>query len=1630
MADSPPSKVKKEVDFGLCFICQMDTGPTGDTNLVVKPKLPSVDKLIKSFGERYQYGETKFASVQKLFQRSTAEELMSQGLRYHRECYSDTTNKTLIDRAKTRFEKGMSSGSVSNVTVKKRGRPTSSFAESTPPTRRCSREQAFDNTRCVFCQVDTGSELHKVSTQNMGNQIRQIGRATKDDVLKVRLNSVITSDDPLQAMAEDMKYHLPCLVKVKRDIDKAEKQTGETNVNFSQVLSDLELLEVVGNVLNTNEHFGMNMNDIQLTYVHLLKSNGFPVVEKHNYKPYLKQLILDNIQDVHISRPTNRRKSEQVLSTKLKDRIISSALTEETLKDDLKTILRAAKILRKDIASHSTWKFSGTFDDYESPPMLKVFCKHAVMGTEKMCDVNREESLDLSASMLAQHFVTAYKSDTQVSHEPIGKDGAFRQRFETPLSVGLALDVHKNTRAKAIVEKLAHLDLSISYNKVMEIETSIANSVLKQMESTGGICVPPWLVPDTFVWYALDNIDFLESTPCGMNTLHGTAIAIYQSVSPEKSPMMSPIKLDRSSRARTLQDAVSCKMLACEKPRLEKRKGELKILTSKPESEKNKRKDMSWMIGNFDFDGDVTIKPNGSGTWGAFNSLTSPTGEKTNVALVPPLIRSPPTGYETLYTGLMKARDITTHVMGSEAVTVMTLDMQLYDMAMKLWVEREDIRKQFLFRPGELHIVLWALASLGNYVEGSGIDQAWVEAGLYSPTTVNQILNGRHMYRAVEAHMVTLIALYRSYFQRFLTTAPEKRHFLAESSACLEEAYRRETSDTPGPGNHLIKRLNEILGKMESENILSKLEESEENATKIQRFILNYMKQFETILMFIRSTRQRNLSLHMESVQSLVKYFFAHDHLNYARMLPLYLSTMHETETKHPELWREFMNGNFCVTKGCIGFTSIAPDHGIEQENRTLKVIGGIVGITQNDKALDRFFLIAPELSKLLSQFSEQYDLRKRDREIHHEVTGGKLSRVMSHASKLSNVFQLHGDPFIEDEADEVFNLLTREVMNEQVSKDILERDEIGQELFEKFTTERIIEGKLSVWEKMTKRKLRTFKSVNATAEIRSDDKLIKLKEERGLLQRFIVISRSRPELDLKQCVGTYEFGIVPRSLFASDGSLLLAYDKAKILHHLERLIIREEQDSGGEHSEQLSTGTNSSEFVVMEQIPTVVQEPQGSHEGTRPRVIIIDGMAIVNGISKTEQIRTCGDFAQAFIERLEHIARSYDEVRLVFDRYITSSLKDKMRRKRTKGKSTYYHIRDSTVIKNISLKDFLSNVKTKAELTEYLATQCISYSKAHPEKLKKFLVTSGTVTKGNTSVPAQLLTHSQEEADTLVILHALTVEKHAEVTIDSPDTDIFILLIHRCSELPLDTRFLTGKGKTRRSIPIKQIYDALGEKRASALLGFHTFTGTDMSGRFAGKTKEWCFKVFLTCDEKIWKALESLGHTDLSADTYTHLERYVCLLYKSKVHTKLKDLRWYLYSNRAAQGESLPPTTGALNLHIQRANYIAMIWRKATESHPSLPSPVEYGWQLLSDDGPYIAIRSSDPPAPEAVMNLIKCGCKKGCTGLCSCRSNSIPCTELCGCVNYQCDNKPSTHEPLVMDMDENDEWNRDFVD
>jgi len=65
--------------------------------------------------------------------------------------------------------------------------------------------------------------------------------------------------------------------------------------------------------------------------------------------------------------------------------------------------------------------------------------------------------------------------------------------------------------------------------------------------------------------------------------------------------------------------------------------------------------------------------------------------------------------------------------------------------------------------------------------------------------------------------------------------------------------------------------------------------------------------------------------------------------------------------------------------------------------------------------------------------------------------------------------------------------------------------------------------------------------------KIRVGNKVIKLREERQLLGRFLIIHGSRPELvpKLEKTIGEYEMSMVPRSLCAVDGSLYTPADKA-----------------------------------------------------------------------------------------------------------------------------------------------------------------------------------------------------------------------------------------------------------------------------------------------------------------------------------------------------------------------------------------------------------------------------------------------------------------------------------------------------
>ena len=478
--------------------------------------------------------------------------------------------------------------------------------------------------------------------------------------------------------------------------------------------------------------------------------------------------------------------------------------------------------------------------------------------------------------------------------------------------------------------------------------------------------------------------------------------------------------------------------------------------------------------------------------------------------------------------------------------------------------------------------------------------------------------------------------------------------------------------------------------------------------------------------------------------------------------------------------------------------------------------------------------------------------------------------------------------------------------------------------------------------------------------------KVVALKEERNLLQRFTIIARSRPELNLEECIGEFEFGVVPRSLFSADGSLLPSRDKHKVSNIITKAI--EDQN-------------------VYSQTETV-----------QHKVIILDGMAIVNALPTelVKKAKTCADLADLFLNQLVGICHSYNEVRLVFDRYQKESLKNKTREYRKGGLvSIRYRVTDNTIIKDVKLKELLADVDTKSDLTTYLANKVLSSN-----RFSRVMVTHQTTTIGNFPVPQQLQSHDHEEADTLIILHSSILSEEDHLFVYAKDADIYFQLINRYPILPPNTFFINSTS----NISIKNAYSHLGKSVSEALMDWHAFTGNDIYGKMSGISKEVCFKRLLEVNNEILLALSTLGESESlpNDDSIRILEGFVAILYGAPKVKCLNELRWHFYSRKQAQGENLPPTSAAFRQHVYRAHYTAMVWHRNTVHQQNLPAPDDYGWKKEGD----IYVLTMNSPAPQAVINLVRCNCKKGCEKKCSCKMNNLGCTEICGCIDYECRN------------------------
>ena len=208
--------------------------------------------------------------------------------------------------------------------------------------------------------------------------------------------------------------------------------------------------------------------------------------------------------------------------------------------------------------------------------------------------------------------------------------------------------------------------------------------------------------------------------------------------------------------------------------------------------------------------------------------------------------------------------------------------------------ENEEITKNFIFRLGKLHIPFAFLKVIGKYVQGSCIAQVLIEAGIYGMTTLGHILEGKHLKRAMEVHMVIYLSLCKIYLEQLFGKHPETSQPLTEIISSLLQINLEEIK---------MDHVDASVTALKKDGILETFENFDQNLQQEARFLRNYMVMY--MVMY-------EILLHL--VRAMIPYFFKHDQTNYARHSPLYLATMKELEHNDSDSWN-YLKENFSINK-------------------------------------------------------------------------------------------------------------------------------------------------------------------------------------------------------------------------------------------------------------------------------------------------------------------------------------------------------------------------------------------------------------------------------------------------------------------------------------------------------------------------------------------------------------------------------------------------------------------------------------------------------------------------------------------------------------------------------------------
>jgi hypothetical protein len=1011
--------------------------------------------------------------------------------------------------------------------------------------------------------------MNNVSTFEACASIRQAAEKLGDeDMLRVLLS--VNND----LIAAEAKYHKSCLASYTSKSNLKHRVIGEANEDaINSVFKELAT-EINEGITQGRAY---DMSSLLMEYRERLQAREI-AADNFSTKQRLKCRLEKYFGDsVVFHRHPDKSNPEIVYSSaiSLQDVLNALAASDMQRKSDVQEIVATARKIKEDIKKCNGIPIRPlNVDDVSLDSARRIILNSLYWLVRLMLtsDDNGIEDFD--------HQIPCTKAEKERQILSIAQDiihCASNARVKLPKQIGLAMTVRHLTGSKQLVTLLNRMGHSSSYDNVQAVDTSFATEVLAKMEAHGTV-IPSNISLGPFVQLAADNNDLNEETLDGKNTTHATTMVIYQRrVFGPELPPTTPVG-NHSKRRRSLKKGGAVyELQECSahgrRPKVNQYTGAVDYQWLKDGTVLSEalNRDVCWAL--------LRMKPaclmeTGISQdnvqqvpgWGGYQSIINPAVPVISKIGYCPMIEGASTDFTTVYTVLKHAQKVSAAMGQRDAV--ITFDLAIYMQAKQIQMKFPEEFSNTVVRLGGFHIALNYLSLLGKMFRSSGLEDLLIESGVYAAGTTSAIMKGKSYNRGVRAHKLVMEGLFRLMWSAFGVWYNGQ----AGAGRCAGDQAEAEESEVTGEGRGycpdegmgngvnkelVVQHAEECrLAISDKAGVQGAVEAFHDETTKLRALLQEfttassaksnlfsfwgeYVEMVKLLLQFIKAERTGNWELHLQSVAAMVPHFFAMNRPNYSRWLPVYIMDMRQLSSKHPEVYQEFMNGNHAISRSNKPFAQVWTDMALEQSiNADSKSIGGIIGISQNPGALDRWFLTSHERASVTTAFKAMYMQERNHVDTHKEAATRRVERDEADVQKLLSCFttNLMINPF-SAENESLANIATGVVLPANIAGDLVQCTKKGKEMMNTFVEKRLNTNEVSFWDPISQLKVKTFESTTKKVKVKAiDDKLVTIGADRELFGRLLIAANAR-QINLKDVL-CYELSPIPFSLAHPDGSL------------------------------------------------------------------------------------------------------------------------------------------------------------------------------------------------------------------------------------------------------------------------------------------------------------------------------------------------------------------------------------------------------------------------------------------------------------------------------------------------------------